>query len=336
MIDHNKLVLDLYKGFLHRVPEAGELKTWVARLDGGLNLNALVETFLQSDEFKLLCNNIIPLFAPPGHFYSPIVSPEEVRTLFENPKEKAGSVPAEICIDSEYQLKVWNTLVQHLHDIPFSAKRQTGFCYYFDNPAFGHADGSILHAMLREHQPKRFIEIGSGFSSACAIDTIDKYLDGKVDVTFIEPYPKLLLDLIGAQRADKCTIHATKAQDTDLSLYESLNAGDFLFIDSTHVMKTGSDVCYELFNILPILKPGVFIHLHDIFWPFEYPKSWVLSENRSWNEIYGLRAFLMYNKNFKIEFFNDYFVRNHANVLSRDYPTMFGNSGGSLWLKKIN
>ncbi|MGE0333607.1 MAG: class I SAM-dependent methyltransferase, partial [Ramlibacter sp.] len=222
-----------------------------------------------------------------------------------------------------------------LKDIPFPVHKTPGFRYYFDNPAFGYADGSILHAMLREYRPKRLIEVGSGYSSACSIDTIDRYLKGQVDVTFVEPYPALLLELIGEDRARQCTIHPTKVQNTDVSLYASLEAGDFLFIDSTHVMKTGSDVCYELFNILPALKAGVYVHLHDVFWPFEYPESWVMGDNRSWNEIYGLQAFLMYNDAFRIEFFNDYFVRNHADVVHRDYPAMFGNSGGSIWLKKL-
>jgi hypothetical protein len=65
-----------------------------------------------------------------------------------------------------------------------------------------------------------------------------------------------------------------------------------LFIDSTHVLRTGSDVCFELFEILPRLSPGVLVHIHDMFWPFEYPRSWVVEENRSWNELYAVRAFL--------------------------------------------
>jgi len=108
-----------------------------------------------------------------------------------------------------------------------------------------------------------------------------------------------------------------------------------LFIDSTHVLKTGSDVCHELFNILPVLKKGVIVHFHDIFWPFEYPDDWILKENRSWNEIYALRAFLMNNSEFEILFFNDFFARNFDDEIKIVRPDMLKNTGGSLYLKKI-
>jgi hypothetical protein len=99
-------------------------------------------------------------------------------------------------------------------------------------------------------------------------------------------------------------------------------------------MKTGSDVCHELFNILPALNRGVIIHFHDVFWPFEYPEDWVLLENRSWNEIYGLRAFLMNNSEYEILFFNDLFGRYFRSAIEKDYPDMLKNIGGSLWLRK--
>ena len=101
-------------------------------------------------------------------------------------------------------------------------------------------------------------------------------------------------------------------------------------------MKTGSDVCHELFNILPILKSGVFVHLHDIFWPFEYSAEWVVRENRSWNELYGLRAFLMYNDAFEVVFFNDYFVQHCYDTIQADYPAMLKDSGGNFGCARSN
>jgi hypothetical protein len=145
----------------------------------------------------------------------------------------------------------------------------------------------------------------------------------------------LLIKLLGEDTAQRYPIHAQAVQALDPAVFARLQGGDFLFIDSTHVMKTGSDVCHELFNILPLLKPGVFIHFHDIFWPFEYGKKWVLEENRSWNEIYGLRAFLMYNRAFEIVFFNDYWAKNHRETVREDYPALLKNGGGSIWLRKI-
>jgi hypothetical protein len=124
-------------------------------------------------------------------------------------------------------------------------------------------------------------------------------------------------------------------QEVSLSVFEVLRNGDFLFIDSSHVMKTGSDVCQELFEILPRLAPGVFIHFHDMLWPFEYREDWVLRENRSWNELYALRAFLTFNDRFEIVFFNDYFRRFNEPLIQATYPLFLRNSGGSLWLRKL-
>ena len=277
-------------------------------------------------------NKVRSLFVAPGHFYSPIVNVDEVSESFgclSNLSELPG-----IDISREAQITVWRKLLPYLKDIPFPEEKSEGFRYFFNNPAFSYGDGSILYAMLRYYRPKRLVEVGSGYSSACALDTIDRYLGEEVDVTFVEPYPDLLLRLLGAGTERRFQIHASTVQKADMAIFECLNKGDFLFIDSTHIMKTGSDVCHELFNILPALQSGVIIHFHDIFWPFEYGRQWVLDENRSWNELYGLRAFLMYNDVFEVIFFNDFFVNNYRPIIQADYPRMLKNSGGSIWLRK--
>ena len=118
-----------------------------------------------------------------------------------------------------------------------------------------------------------------------------------------------------------------------LELFESLQAGSLLFLDTTHVSKTGSDVNHEIFQILPRLKAGVIIHFHDVFHQFEYPPSWILKENRSWNELYMLRAFLMYNSKFEIMFFNQLIARRHPEMLLAASEKAARNAGGGLWLK---
>lgn len=335
-VDFEQFIHAMYKGLLGRVPEAGSIEHWSQRHGNGTSLESIVAQFVNSEEFARLRSQRQPaspkLFVPPGHFYSPVVAPDEVLSTYAPDANPEHVVAFDVAAGN--QLLVWERLRPHLQSIPFGKSKSEGFNYHFDNPAFGCGDGSILHAMLREHRPKRLVEVGSGYSSACALDTIDHFLGGAVDVTFIEPYPALLNQLVGSERLEKCHICASGVQQADASIFDTLDAGDFLFIDSTHVMKTGSDVCHELFNILPKLKPGVFIHFHDVFWPFEYPHTWVIDENRSWNELYGLRAFLMYNDTFKVEFFNDFFVRKFHDRVLNDYPEMLSNSGASLWLRK--
>ena len=121
-------------------------------------------------------------------------------------------------------------------------------------------------------------------------------------------------------------------------MVRELEVNDILFIDSSHVVKTGSDVHFELTELIPRLRPGVVVHFHDIFYPFEYPKAWVLDINRSWNEIYFLHVFLMYNSAFGIEFFNTFFARNYPDIVRASIPAhadkFLLNPGGGLWLRK--
>ena len=100
-------------------------------------------------------------------------------------------------------------------------------------------------------------------------------------------------------------------------------------------MKTCSDVVFELFEILPRLKPGVVVHFHDAFYPFEYPREWVINRNYSWNELYALRAFLMGNRDWEIMLFNDYFVRAERALVERTAPEVLQNAGGGLWLRRL-
>jgi len=116
-------------------------------------------------------------------------------------------------------------------------------------------------------------------------------------------------------------------------IFDALSSNDILFIDSTHVSKTGSDVNRILFDILPRLSRGVFIHFHDVFYPFEYPKEWVY-EGRAWNEDYILRAFLEYNDAFEIVLFGTWLAKFERDLLREMMPMTLENPGGSLWLRK--
>jgi hypothetical protein len=122
-------------------------------------------------------------------------------------------------------------------------------------------------------------------------------------------------------------------QDVPLTRFEGLEANDVLFIDSSHVIKAGSDVVFLLSQVLPSLRPGVLIHFHDIFWPFEYPEEW-LRGGRAWNEAYALRAFLQFNSRFEIVFFNSYLGIHEADALRFHLPLFLRNPGGSIWLRK--
>lgn len=186
--------------------------------------------------------------------------------------------------------------------------------------------------MIWHFGPRQIIEIGSGFSSAVMLDTNEQFLNNAIQLTFIEPFADRLKSLL--RQSDQQTVNLVEknVQAVSPEIFEGLNSGDFLFIDSSHVVKTGSDVNYILFEVLPRLKSGVIIQFHDIFYPFEYPRDWVFA-GRNWNEGYFIQAFLMYNDAFEIKLFAHYLHKHHPEVF-KNMPLCYKNTGGNLWLVK--
>lgn len=271
---------------------------------------------------------------PAGHFYSPIVSAGQIRK-WEGEIWKKKDVDGIEGIDlrTEEQRTLARELSAYYSDLPFPAEKQPDRRYYFANDYYSYTDGIVLHTMIRHFRPKRIIEIGSGFSSAVMLDTNELFFDNAIQFTFIEPYPERLLSLMSPKDHENTTLVQSEVQSVSLDIYQQLQAGDFLFVDSSHVVKTGSDVNHILFDILPLLSRGVLIHFHDIFYPFEYPKDWVLG-GRNWNENYFLKAFLMYNDTFRIRLFSDYLHKHHR-LAFQDMPLAYKNSGGNIWLEKM-
>ena len=154
-------------------------------------------------------------------------------------------------------------------------------------------------------------------------------------ITHIEPYPALLHSLLKQSDIDSplTRILPHRLQEIDICIFEELEANDILFIDSTHIAKINSDVNRIFFEILPRLKRGVYIHFHDIFYPFSYPNDWLRDKN-SWNEAYVLRAFLSFNSAFEIVFFNTCLNHLYKNEFAAALPLSQKNTGGSLWLRK--
>jgi len=271
---------------------------------------------------------------PPGHFYSPVPSLAEVDRragrLFGPPPR---AIPG-IDLREVQQLALLDELGALTTDHPFSDERRPGLRYFFDNPAFAWGDGLVLHGMLRRFRPRRVVEVGSGHSSCATVDTVERFLGGGTACTFVEPYPELLLSLLLPGDRERIEIVPTAVQDAGTERFAALEADDVLFIDSTHVSKIGSDVNVLFLEVLPSLHPGVVIHVHDIFYPFEYPRAWV-EEGRAWNEAYLLRALLAGGGRFEILLWNGWVQAFHAERAARALPLFPRNPGGSIWLRKV-
>ena len=270
---------------------------------------------------------------PAGHFYSPIVDWNEVK---ENESLWMNNDPLElkgIDFNKQGQIELIKEFQKYYSDIPWSNEASEGLIYYFKNIYYSYTDGIFLYSMIRHFKPKRIIEIGSGFSSALMADTNKLFFNNSINLTFIEPFPTRLRSLLKKKYFNNILILEKKVQNVPHEIFENLHPGDFLFIDSSHVSKTGSDVNHILFDILPRIRKGVFIHFHDIFYPFEYPRPWV-NEGRNWNEIYLLRAFLINNQVYKIRLFSSYLHTFHKTTF-KNMPLCYKNSGGNLWLEKV-
>lgn len=171
--------------------------------------------------------------------------------------------PVSIWSPDESQLQLVGRLAPLCQDVPWTEQSQRGLRYYFDNDYFCTGDALVLQSMLRLLRPRRFVEVGSGFSSALVLDTNDLFL-GELACTFIDPDPVRLRALLTPSDHRLHTVIEEKVQEVDRSIFQSLEAGDFLFIDSSHVSKTGSDVNFLMLDVLPTLAPGVICHIHDI------------------------------------------------------------------------
>ena len=269
---------------------------------------------------------------PPGHFYSPVPDLQQVKKRESQIWKTVTEIPGVDLKEAE-QLQLLHSLSEYYSLQPWSDHKQKGYRYYFQNPNYMYGESIILFCMLMHFKPKQVIEIGSGYSSCALLDTNEHFLKNEVKTSFIEPYPDLLNSLIKPEDKKSIQVTPSNLQEVDLDVFRNLNAGYFLIIDSTHVSKIDSDVNYILFHILPSLKEGVYIHFHDIVFPFEYPREWIF-QGRAWNELYILRAFLQYNSSFEIVYFNSMMGIRHHQELSEKMPLCGKNAGTSIWLRK--
>jgi hypothetical protein len=269
---------------------------------------------------------------PPGHYYSPIPDSKDVlmraRVLFAQDIDECPGVD----LQREAQLKLLDVFSHYYNDLPWSEMPSKATRYYYQQGYFSYGDAIALCSFLRHYKPRRVVEVGAGASSAAMLDVNDLFLERTIRFTFVEPYPERLFDMLTPE--DKPSVLRNLVQDVPLKVFSELYENDILFVDSSHVVKIGSDLEYILFEILPRLNPGVLVHFHDIFWPFEYPKAWFL-KGRAWNEAYFLRSFLQFNSAFEIMYFNSYLAACHRDALREKMPLCLKDHGSSIWIRKV-
>lgn len=263
---------------------------------------------------------------PFNYYESPFPDVLQIRAQKENLFQMEDVISG---IDFQYDKQLeYLEVFKEFSVLPWKNDVSEGLRYYYNNGWFSKGCAHALYFMLRYLQPKRIVEVGSGFSTAVMMDTNQRCMENNLEITCIEPDPRRLEGVL--KDTDRVCIHKKALQDMPVDFFETLQRNDILFIDSSHVSKFDSDVNYVFFKILPAIKRGVYIHFHDIFYPFIYPAEWMYA-GRPYNEMYLLRAFLMYNSHYTIELFPDMLVKKGY----REAEQLFDSADNySIWIKK--
>jgi hypothetical protein len=285
---------------------------------------AVVPLCLQSKEHRELFLNWEShgFHVTPVHFYEPIPNTQCLpETLWSQPRELPG-----INMNDSIQLELLQTHFTKFQDEynnlpvepPPGQKRP-----------FRGVDALVAYCMVRHFQPELIAEVGSGWSSLVLSQAAAKNKNSAL--ICIDPFPS---DVLRKGFPALRSLIEKKIQDIDLKFFSQLGSGDVLFIDSSHTVKIGSDVNYLFLEVLPRLRPGVIVHVHDIFMPFEYRRDWVLDEFRFWTEQYILQAFLTFNSEFDVLLANSYLNHYHQQELKAAFRGLSSWAGGSFWMRR--
>lgn len=206
--------------------------------------------------------------------------------------------------------------------------------YHWRNGSLSAADAYVLYSTIRDLRPARVLEVGAGYSTLVTAEAMSANAADGSPGRFVamDPYPRRFLRSAVPGLDDMLGV---TAQDAPLSLFTELGDGDVLFIDSSHVLKTGSDVQRLFCEVLPRLQPGVTVHVHDIFLPFEYPRSWIEDDLRLLNEQYLLQAFLTGNRDWKVVWAGTLMHAARPDVLAEAFPGHQAHEApSSFWIRR--
>ncbi len=269
------------------------------------------------------------------NFYSPV---NDLEFLEENRDLWHGrGLPRGVNWDLEGQVEYLEgiaSFARELVDVP-NEMAPGPPSYHWRNDFWNGLDAIAQYAILRDARPRRVVEVGCGWSSLLMAEALlrnEAEGAGRTQVDQVEPYARK--ELLSAL-PDHWRLHESILQRAPLELFESLEAGDVCFYDGSHVARAGSDVAWFFFEILPRLAPGVLVHVHDIFWPNDYPDQWIFEGGLSWNEQYVFQAFLMGNREFRLTLANAAVADAFPDRLQAALGTVpTALTGGSVWMRR--
>ena len=273
------------------------------------------------------------VFPVRDHYYEPLVNPAHLTKPLEDPRELPGIEWDDDEMLAQLEAFDFN---DELLAIPREPAVDGGF--FYDNPGYGRGDAEMLYNFLRHLKPRRFIEIGCGMSTRLAqLAFAQNEQDGAppCDHTCIEPYENPWLEELGVR------VLRQRVEEVDPAEFEGLAPRDVVFIDSSHVIRPQGDVVTEYLQILPRLPQGVWVHVHDIATPMDYPTPLIVEQVKLWDEQYLLEAFLTHNRDWKIRWMHAHLIHTHPQAVQAKCPVTAeamnagaGPAGGCFWMEK--
>jgi predicted O-methyltransferase YrrM len=264
------------------------------------------------------------------HYYSPVVFPQDIHSSLDAPRPLPG-----LNFNTATQLEMVRKFNyrEELLAIPLEPIDDTSAAYH--NHAFEAGDAEMLYNMIRHYKPRRVVEVGCGQSTLFALlaerHNLQDDPSHSCQHICVEPFEQPWLEKTGVE------VIREQIEKLDVSIVEALDENDILFIDSSHVMRPQGDVAHIYLRLLGLLRPGVIVHVHDVFTPRDYPSAWVLKERYLWNEQYVLEAFLSFNHSFEILAMVNYLAHEYPDELRRACPILEKEpwrEPGSFWFRR--
>lgn len=268
-----------------------------------------------------------------NHYYDPFFRKEELKRSLREDRHLPG-----INLNPQGQLDLLKCFKYNEELVRLPRQPGPALEFYYDNVAFLSGDAEFLYNVVRHFKPQRLVEVGSGFSSLMALKAMEANREEdrsyRGEMICIEPFEHRWLEELNV------SVRRQLVQMMDIDFFLSLKENDILFIDSSHITKPQNDVLFLYLQVLPVLNPGVLVHLHDIFTPRDYLDQWVLKDVRFWNEQYLLEAFLSLNGQFEVIGALNFLMHQYPDELLSVCPVlkeqMPYREPGSFWIRKVN
>lgn len=263
-------------------------------------------------------------------YYEPLFNPKHLYKSLNEERVLPG-----IDMNEKEQLAILSsfTYQKELLKIPVTSRKHE---FHYNNGNFEAGDAEYLYSLIRKVKPKNIIEIGSGYSTLMAVKAVHQ--NSREDRKYtckhicIEPY-----EMPWLEKEKSIEVIRKRVEDMDLKMFQNLGKDDILFIDSSHIIRPQGDVLHEYLEILPALNKGVYVHIHDIFLPRDYPPEWIVKKRRFWNEQYLLEAFLSNNSCYKIIGATNWLLHKHKDIVYEKFPILARQQKrgtGSFWMQK--